>query len=281
MRILITGAAGLVGSALARLYEGQRKGAPHAVRALRHHDLDIADPDAVRTAINDFRPDILFNCAVIGVDDCERDPSAARAVNVDGPAYLAEAAARYDAAMVHFSTNYVFHGGREKFYTIEDEPAPVNVYGQTKWQGERAVADRCSQSWIIRTSWVFGSGKDNFLSTVATRLRRGERVKAINDVWASTTSVLDLVARVAAICDRGSPGTWQVANGGVCSYADFAREAARIVEADESLIEETSEGDAMRSPRPRYTPMRCLLSERHGFDPLRSWQDALAEYATR
>jgi dTDP-4-dehydrorhamnose reductase len=224
------------------------------------------------------RPAVIFNCAVIGVDECEADPALAERVNVAGPAHLAAAAARVGATMVHFSSNYVFDGRRTNGvpYTVDDEAQPINVYGVTKLRGERAAVDANSRALIIRTSWVFGEGKASFLSTVAARLARGERVQAITDTFASTTYVHDLVARVLELVQRAQPGTVHVVNDGICSYETFARESARILGASETLIETATEASHARpAPRPRWTPMRCT-------PPLRPWQEALREYvATR
>jgi dTDP-4-dehydrorhamnose reductase len=280
MRVAITGADGLVGRALANEYR------EHEVAALSHRDLDITDPTAVARVMGELRPQIIFNCAVIGVDECETHPDLASRVNVIGPANLAEAARESAATIVHFSTNYVFDGARaasrpaaadeSSFYTIEDEPRPVNVYGRTKLEGEHAVARRSPRAFIIRTSWVFGPGKASFLATVSERLKRNEAVKAINDVWASTTYVLDLVRRAEEIVRIGHPAIYHVVNSGVCSYEEFAREAALLIGAEQRLIESVSEATLMRAPRPRWTPMRCLESERLGLSRMRHWSAALA-----
>ena len=280
VRVLITGAAGLVGSNLARAY------AAGEVIALRHRQLDITDRGAVDETVDRLRPDVIFNCAVIGVDECEADPALAERINVSGPERLAHAAEGIDATIVHFSSNYVFDGERTPEmprYTIEDEPRPINVYGETKLRGERAVAAACSRALIVRTSWVFGPAKANFLSTVAARLAGGERVQAIVDTFASTTYVDDLVTRVIGLVDRGHAGIYQVVNEGVCSYETFAREAARLAglteDAARALIEPSTESSLARlAPRPRCTPMRCLLSEQLGLAPLRPWQEALAAF---
>lgn len=257
---VITGATGLVGSALLRAL-------PDA-RSLSHSQLDITDG----AAVSRLRADLIFNCAVIGVDDCERDPALARRVNVDGPAHLAEGTERSGAILVHFSSNYVFDGEARRSYSVEDEPHPINVYGKTKLDGERVVAERCSRAIIVRTSWVYGPNKNNFLSTVATRLKRGEHVQAITDTWASCTYVDDLVERVMEIVEQRRFGTVHVANDGVCSYEIFAREAARLVEIRDPQINPIHEAAMKReAPRPAYTPMECV-------PPLRPWQEALAAY---
>lgn len=277
--ILITGAAGLVGASLAEAFRGED------VVALRHAELDIADARAVDDTMQRLRPGLVLNCAVVSVDDCENDPALAERVNASGPALLAAAAERTGAAIVHFSTNYVFDGARTTGvpYTIDDEARPINIYGATKLRGERAVIAAATRAFIIRTSWVFGSGKASFLGTVAARLARGEHVQAITDTFASTTFVNDLVTRVIEIVRRDAPGTYHVVNDGICSYETFAREAARLVglsaEAADEQIEVATEASLARlAPRPRWTPMRCLLSEQLGLAPLRRWEDALAEY---
>jgi dTDP-4-dehydrorhamnose reductase len=280
---LITGAAGLVGSHLVR-----RLAQDHTVEALSHGDLDIADRASVMRRLSDAAPSVIINCAVVQVDEAEENPARARAVNAQGAGFLAEAATRLGAEMIHFSTQYVFQGepvGRAP-YTIDDEPRPANVYGSSKLAGERAVRGSCARSFVIRTSWVYGSGKNSFLCTVHDDLKSGRRVRAINDIWSSTTYVEDLIDRVLEIRAGGRYGIYHVVNEGVCSYYEFALEAGRMAGLDrhrlDALLEIVSEADMERAAaRPRYTPLRCLLSERLGFAPMRHWRQALAEYVRR
>ena len=283
MKILITGAAGLVGSHLAR-----RLAREHEVLALTHGDLDITNRAAVRRYVATAEPALIVNCAVLQVDESEQDPVKATAVNVDGPGFLAEAATEVDAEFVHFSTQYIFNGepvGRSP-YTIHDEPRPVNHYGRTKVAGETAVRGACARSFIVRSSWVYGSGKNSFLCTVAKDLKAGKNVRAIDDIWSNTTYVDDLIDRVIAIQFAGRYGTYHVVNGGVCSYYEFALEAGRLLglarDRIDSLIVITHERNMTRvALRPRYTPLRCLLSEEIGLAPMRDWQSALAAYVRR
>ena len=280
MKVFVTGAAGLIGSHLA-----QRFAADHDVLALTRKDLDITDPLAVRNRVAAERPSLLVNCAVVQVDEAEQDPAKAAAVNVQGARFLAEAASQSGAEIIQFSTQYAFDGeiiGRAP-YTVKDQPRPVNIYGKTKVAGEAAVRAACAQSYIIRTSWVYGSGKNSFLCTVHNDLGSGRRVRAIDDVWSSTTYVGDLIDRCSEILKLRHYGTYQIVNDGVCSYYDFAIEAGRLAGLEREqldwLIEVVHERDMQRiAPRPRYTPMRCLLSEEVGLAPMRHWRDALAQY---
>jgi len=280
VKILVTGAAGLVGRHLAHTLARD-----HDVLALKRSDLDISDRDAVHRYVSDVKPSLIVNCSVIQVDESEQNPPKAQAVNVEGPRFLAAAASRLDAEIIHFSSQYAFDGepvGRPP-YTIDDEPRPVNVYGRTKVASEEAVRDACARSYIIRTSWVYGSGKNSFLCTVHSDLHSGKRVRAIVDIWSSTTYVEDLIQRMLEILATRRYGTYHVVNEGLCSYYEFALEAGRLVKLNreqlDRLIEIVHEGDMKRiAPRPRYTPMRCLLSEQLGLTPMRDWRAALADY---
>lgn len=279
MKIAITGAGGLIATHLSRHFAHN-----HEVLALKHRDLDITNRHEVGRRILDERPALVINCATIDVDDCERDPKLAQAIHVEGPRALAQATNQIGAEFIHFSTNYVFDGrevGRAP-YTIADEPHPINVYGKAKIAGERAVREACPRSYITRTSWVYGPGKENFLSNAHRNLRSGRRIRAVADVWACTTYVADLVARIAEILARGHYGTYHVVNQGICSNYEFVLEAGRLVGLDaariEQLIEPITETEAKRlAPRPRYTPMSCLLSEKIGLRLMRNWRSALAD----
>jgi dTDP-4-dehydrorhamnose reductase len=187
------------------------------------------------------------------------------------------------AWFLHFGTNYVFDGEREAPYTEEDEPRPLNIYGSTKAEGEHSALAFNLRCIVVRTSWVFGAGKSSFLSTAHRKLLAGRRVRAIKDTWASVTYVEDLASRVEEILALCVSGLFHVVNEGVCTYEEFAREAARLVGLSEeeaaTLIETFAESEMRRAAtRPRYTPLRSLASQQLGLAPLRDWREALAEY---
>jgi dTDP-4-dehydrorhamnose reductase len=280
MKVAVVGAGGLVGKEFTRQFSKI-----HQVLPLTHQDLDLTDAQAVRRVIIAEQPALIINCAVLGVDACELEPSVAWAVNVSGAEHLAEAAEAIDAEFVHLSSNYVFDGLRSSgtSYTIDDIPTPVNVYGQTKLAGERAVKAVSRRSFIIRTSWVFGTGKENFFSAAHRSLKSKQKIRAITDVWANSTYVRDLAMRVLEILPLRHYSTYHVVNSGLCSYYDFAVEAAHIVGLSDSEQEQLIEPVKLRemqrkAKRPPYTPMRCTVSEELGLAPLRDWRAALAEY---
>jgi len=280
MKVAIIGAGGLVGKEFTRQLSHE-----HQVLPLMHRDLEITDARAVRRLILDERPALIINCAVLGVDACELEPSLAWAVNVSGAETLAKMAAVIDAEFVQISTNYVF-GGKPKgdaFYTLEDTAEPRNVYGRTKLAGEQAVRAAARRCYIVRSSWIFGHGKENYFGTAPRLLNAAQRVRAITDVWANATYVRDLALRVMEILSCGHCSIYHVVNEGLCSYYDFALEAARIlgISSDRlsGLIEPVKLSEFRhRAERPRYTPMRCLVSEKLGLPALRDWRVALAEF---
>lgn len=280
-KIVITGAGGLVGKEFVRQLSLQNRVVP-----LNHKDLDITDRSEVERIVFKESPSLVVNCAVLGVDQCERDPKGAWAVNVTGAETLAQTANQIDADFLHLSTNYVFNEeSRDSFFTIDDDPAPINVYGETKLAGENAAKAVNSKCYIVRTSWVFGQDKENFFSSTPVALKAGRKVRAITDVRASATYVSDLVSRTIDILSRGRYSTYHIVNDGLCSYYDFAMEAGRILNIseprlDELIVKVGLDQLRLEAKRPRYTPMRCKVSAMIGLPPMRHWRDALVEYIT-
>ena len=279
MKIAIVGAGGLVGSEFKQLLSH------HNVLAFTHRDLDVTDSKAVTCVFLDERPALIINCSVLGVDACELNPALAWSVNVTGAENLAKAAAAIDAEFLQFSSNYIFDGKRpgDSFYTIQDAPAPISVYGQTKLAGERGVSAASHRCFIVRTSWVFGGRQKNFFSAAPHSLSASKTIRAITDVWASSTYVRDLIGRTMEIVFRGRYATYHVVNSGLCSYYEFAIEAVHILGISDSelerLVEPIKLSDLqLHAKRPQYTPLSCLVSEEIGLAPLRDWRVALAEH---
>ena len=278
--VLITGAGGLLG----RYFTAQLLG-QCSLKAHSHASLDITDAKAVEAMCALERPDLIINCAVLGIDACERDPARSRAVNVEGPRNLAACADAIGADLVHFSSNYVFGSDRldELPYTVADRPHPINRYGESKLAGEKAVRNVCARSFIIRSSWIFGQGKAGFVNETRRRLLAREPMQAVTNVRANTTFAADLVLRTLEVVRQGTYGTYHLVNAGVCSYYDIAMEIGRLVglsKAERERLVGGSRASAISwfAPRPSYTPLRCITSEQLGLAPMRHWTLALADY---
>ena len=279
MKVLITGAGGMVGGLLA----AHCRALGDEVEAFDHSGLDITDERAVRDAFKSFRPDAALNCAAwTDVDGCELDPQRAFLVNSQGVEMLATASRLAGASFVTVSTDYVFDGRRENyFYTQRDDPHPLSAYGASKLEGERRAQAASARTSVVRSGWIFGPGGRNFLATVVERARRGEPLKAISDSYGTPTYAPDLAARLRELAALDLPGVYHVVNAGEgTSFEGFARAAAEAAGARGVEIESVLTDSLRRpAPRPRNSRLRCLLSEGLGLAPLRDWRDALAEFA--
>jgi dTDP-4-dehydrorhamnose reductase len=275
-RALIAGGGGLLG----RHVRKQLTAAGWQAVAFTHAELDITDAAAVRRASEQVRPDLILNCAATAdVDRCEREPDWAYAVNEQGARHLAEAARQSGAEIVHVSTDYVFDGAKAGFYTQEDEPRPLSVYGQSKLAGERAARQACEQSYVIRTSWLFGVGGKNFGSRVIEYARAGARLKGVMDQISIPTYAADLARRIEEIVALKTYGVYHGVNSGPATWLEFAERALALAGIHDVEIEPvTREALNQAAPRPHNSAMRCLLSERIGLAPLRDWRDAMPEF---
>ena len=252
------------------------------VRAPDRTSLDITDAAALHTLFDEARPAAVINCAAwTDVDGCELNPERALAVNALAVEQLALAARHVDAAFVTISTDYVFAGDKEGFYTQRDDPEPQSAYGISKLKGEWLARVAAARTTIARTGWVFGPGGRNFLATALERARRGEQLTAIGDAYGTPTYAPHLAARLRALAALDLPGVYHVVGGGAgTSFAGFARAAVELAGAPGATVTEVSMDTLRRpAPRPRNSRLRCLLSERLGLAPLPDWQAALREFA--
>lgn len=274
---MVTGAAGLVGRATAR----HCAAIGDEIHVFDHQSLDIADEEAVRAAFESARPEAVINCAAwTDVDGCERDRERAFRDNARGPEILARESRRHNAVLVTISTDYVFDGTKEGFYTQRDDPRPESVYAESKLEGERRAARASARVVVVRTGWVFGSGGRNFLSTVVERGVAGERLRAIVDAWGTPTAAVDLATRLRELAELDLPGVYHVAGSGEgASYAEFAHRALSLAGCDSGLVEEIRADTLKReAARPRNTRLRCLLSEAVGLRPLPRWEVSVKDF---
>lgn len=273
---LITGAGGLLG----RTMRGLLTASGWRVVALTHDELDITIEQDVRASVEQARPQYVINCvATADVDRCEREPDWAFSVNADGPRLLARACRETGAELVHVSTDYVFDGSKTGFYTQQDEPNPISVYGKSKLAGEQAVREELERSYVIRTSWIFGLKGKNFGSRVIDYAREGRDLKGVTDQTSIPTYAPDLAGRILDIINLGAYDLYQVTNMGVASWYEFAQAALELANLSDTRIEPVTRASLNQlAPRPHNSALRCLVSENLGLAPLRHWREALEDF---
>ena len=252
-----------------------------AVVAFDHQGLDIADEFRLNLAVERESPDALINCAAwTDVDGCEVDAERARTVNALGPELLAIACRRVGAQLITISTDYVFDGEKDGFYTQRDQPNPRSVYASAKLEGERRAQAAWANTSVVRSGYIFGAGGTNFLSTIIARARRGEGLKAIRDSFGTPTYAPHLARQLYGLAQIDIPGIYHVVNAGEgTSFEGFARYALGVAGLSENSLETVSLSELKRpAPRPRNSRLRCVLSKAVGLEPLPSWQEAISEF---
>lgn len=277
MKLIVTGSVGLVGRAVVAHVSAQGE----SVAGFDHAALDITDQTAIENAFEAERPDVVINCAAwTNVDGCELDRERAMNQNARGPELLALACRKANAIFVTVSTDYVFDGAKDGFYTQRDQPNPISIYGLSKLEGERRAQAAWARTAVVRSGYIFGSGGKNFLSTLMMRAHRGEPLTAISDSFGTPTYAPDLAARLYGIARLDLPGLYHAVNSGDgASFADFTRAALEIAGLKQDLVQPVAL-ETLKRPalRPRNTRLRCLLSEAIGLKPLPNWHDALSRF---
>lgn len=251
---------------------------------LPYVQLDITDRDAVLQTIERAQPDVIIHCAAwTAVDAAEEDANRAKvdAINHLGTQYMAEAAGAADAKMVYISTDYVFDGQGERPWQPDDKCyAPLNVYGQSKLNGELAVAALLSKYFIVRIAWVFGLNGRNFIKTMINVGKTHDSVRVVNDQIGTPTYTYDLARLLADMIETDKYGYYHATNeGGYISWYDFCREFYRQYGLDTRVIPvSTAEYGLSKAARPFNSRLDKRKLAQAGFTPLPDWKDAVKRY---
>jgi dTDP-4-dehydrorhamnose reductase len=273
MRILITGAAGMLGQDVVRAAQAGN----HEVVPLTQDDLDIRRAFVVRRMLERERPHAVINCAAwTDVDGAEAREAAATEVNGEAPAVLAAAAAEVGAAIVHPSTDYVFDGTANRPYIESDPTSPINAYGRSKLAGEHAVAGANPRHFVVRSSWLFGAGGRNFVETMLGLAGTGGPVLVVRDQVGCPTYTGHLAEALVRLVDGESYGLHHIAGQGECSWFEFANEIFEQAGLETRAMSCSSDEFPRPAPRPAYSVLR---TERDfdGFE-LPDWREGLASY---
>lgn len=276
MKVAITGAAGLFGHALVKVF-----GESHTVFPLTHQNVDITCEDAVDAVLAKIKPDVVVHAAAIpNPDVCEENPALAYAVNVHGTRYIVSAALRAGARVAYISTDAVFDGQKTSPYVESDPPAPATVYGRTKLRAE-GITRAAGEGWVFRVSVLFGPGKENFVEKGLRRAAAGEPYVVAADQVGNATYTIDAAQKIREVIEARRYGLYHVANAGFCTRLELARQAAQWAGIDPARITGKPLKEMGRpAKRLPYSVMDCAALERAGFPPLRPWTEALKEYAS-
>ncbi len=280
MRIIIFGSRGMLGSALRKVFINE---APYV---LDKYELDVTNREAVFTIFENIKPEVVINAAAYtDVDDCETDRDLAMNVNGKAPGYLAEAAKRIGAVLVHYSTDYVFDGRKAEGYSEDDTPGnPVNFYGESKLAGESAIRDVGGNYYIIRTSWLFGLNGKNFVETILRLAQEKDELRVVNDQHGKPTFTLDLAVATKQLLDGHKDfGIYHIVNERATTWYEFAQ---AIIHKKNTVSKLHKLNDRLTSVYPCSSREYPRLAQRPAYSillntklpSLRPWQEALGEY---
>jgi dTDP-4-dehydrorhamnose reductase len=273
VKALLLGATGTLGQALAAVLPQ----AGYDLRAaLDRAGCDIADADAVRAAVAKYAPDVVFNAAAYtDVDRAETEPDVAFRANAVAPETVARAADAAGAVLVHYSTDFVYDGERERAYDEFDPPSPQGLYARSKVAGEQLAAAATRRLFTLRVGCLYGRGGRNFPSTILRRLRAGETVRADRDRLGSPTWVVEVARASAALARTSHFGLYHCTSQGETSWAAFASFMAGELGLPVSRVEPLpTSALPMKAPRPRRAILDNRMLRLRGLDGMSSWQDA-------
>ena len=298
MRILVTGVGGqlghdvmnelasrghdAVGSDIAAQYAGVADGS--AVIRMPYVQLDITDAQRVASVLEEVKPDAVIHCAAwtaVDLAEEEKNRGRVRAINAEGTRHIAEQCRKLGCKLMYISTDYVFDGqGAEPWQPDCERYAPLNVYGQTKLEGELAVREWVEKHFIVRIAWVFGLSGNNFIKTMIRLGRTHDTLRVVCDQIGTPTYTLDLARLLVDMIETERYGCYHATNeGGYISWADFAREIFRQAGMPVQVVPVTTEEYELSKAARPYNSRLCKdkLVE-NGFVPLPDWKDALSRY---
>ena len=275
MKILVLGHKGMLGSDLM-----VRLAAAHDMTGIDIGDFDITKEDDCVRVIAEWLPDVVVNAAAYtNVDGCEADRERCFAVNAGGVKNIALACRGKGIRIVHFSTDYIFDGRKETPYLETDPPAPLNVYGASKLEGERLL-DAFSDHWLlIRTAWLYGRNGKNFVKAILEKASTVETLDVVDDQIGAPTYSWDLAAAVQLLIEGGQQGIYHLTNRGRCSWYEFACKILLYAgKTDVAVRPIRSDGLARPAVRPAWSVLSSRKFSEETGKTMRFWQIALQDY---
>jgi len=281
MRVLVTGVKGQLGYDV--MNELKKQGLTGI--GVDVDEMDITDAEACRRVITEAKPDAVIHCAAYtAVDAAEQNMELCRKVNAGGTRNIAEVCKSLDIKMMYISTDYVFNGQGTRPWEPDDERHPLNVYGQTKYEGELAVEKWVKKFYIVRIAWVFGVNGKNFIKTMLNLGKTHDHLTVVDDQVGSPTYTYDLSRLLVDMAEKENYGRYHATNEGLCSWYEFAceifKQAAEIDPAygKVSVSPVSSDQYPAKAKRPSNSRMSKEKLTENGFEKLPTWQDALHRY---
>ncbi len=275
MRLLITGARGLLGTEL--VDRASRLGLE--VHATDIDEMDVTDRGAAESVVGSLRPEVILHCAAYtAVDRAEEEPDAAMRVNRDGTRNVARAAAAAGSLFVYLSTDYVFDGEKRSPYLPEDPPNPQGVYARSKLAGEEETAAAGGEWLMIRSGWLYGSGGKNFVDAIVTAAREGRKLRVVSDQRGCPTWTGSLTPSLLDLIERGARGIYHVADRGEATWHELAEMALALAGIDAEVAPVSTEEWGAPAPRPEYSVLELEKAESFLGSLMPRWQDSLRHY---
>ena len=275
MKVFVTGVRGQLG------YDVVNELEKRGIEAIGVdiQEMDITDADSVDTVIGEAAPDAVIHCAAYtAVDAAEDNEELCRKVNAEGTQNIANMCKKLDIPMIYISTDYVFDGQGERPWEPDDERNPLNVYGQTKYEGELAVQNTLEKYFIVRIAWVFGVNGKNFIKTMLNLGKTRDHLTVVNDQFGSPTYTYDLAKLLVDMVLTDKYGFYHATNEGICTWYEFACEIFRQAGLNVKVDPVTADQYPAKAKRPSNSRMSKEKLTENGFEKLPTWQDALSRY---
>lgn len=272
--VWVVGASGQLGKAFMELLPKTE----YELLPTDRDEVDVTNYEEVKIFAERNRPEIIINCAGMnGLEICEAEKEEAFRVNALGARNLSVAARSVRAVMVQISTDDVFDGKQEKPYDEFDVPAPLSVYGKSKWAGENFVKDIAQKHLVVRSSWVYGDG-DNFVTKLLKQAKDEKRIEVASGQFASPTSAKELARAILHLIEAESYGTYHVTCQGFCSRYEFAKKIIELAGLDTEIVQGFTYGDTQAQLRPSYIVLDNLMLRLSDMKLPGHWTDVLEEY---
>jgi len=287
MKLLVTGGKGQLGCQLKYIIEknssdiGELDGRfkDCQCKFIDYDELDITNYNEVISFVSSFKPDVIINCAAFtNVDGCESERDIAFKVNTIGPRNLAIACEKYDAKLLHVSTDYVFNGEGTVPFKEYDIPHPVSVYGKTKLMGEQYVRENCNRYFIVRTAWLYGQWGKNFVYTIMKAAKEKGHLDVVEDQRGNPTYAEDLAHHILKIISTDEYGIYHCTGTGECSWYDFACKIIEYSGIKCTVRPITSDKINRVAKRPAYSSLDNMMLRVISEDEMRHWQEALMSF---